>query len=122
MIVLALDDDAFESNIKSAGDIFRTRVRAPRHSLQLRWKSSILKTPIFHQAVPSVNGVQTSLSKALRYHTYLYYLQRLGLATGFMQILGPYDIRRGAGNKVDGTSPRSLIPTLQEVRVQMDRR
>jgi Protein of unknown function (DUF3435) len=110
MIVLALDDDAFESNIKSARDIFRTRVRAPRHSLQLRWKSSILKTPIFRQAVPSANGVHTSSSKALRYHTYLYYLQRLGLATGFMQILGPYDIRRGAGNKVDGTSRRSLIP------------
>jgi hypothetical protein len=36
IIVLALDDDAFKSNIKSARDIFRTRVRAPRHSLQLR--------------------------------------------------------------------------------------
>ena len=42
MIVLALDDDAFESNIRSVRDIFRARVRPPRRSLQLRWKSSIL--------------------------------------------------------------------------------
>ena len=39
-----------------------------------------------------------------RYHMYLYYLQRLGLATGLMQILGPYDIRRGVSNKVDDMS------------------
>ena len=45
---------------------------------------------------------------------YLYYLQRLGLATGFMQILGPYDIRRGVGNKVDGMSP---IPFPQETNL-----
>jgi Protein of unknown function (DUF3435) len=104
MIVFALEDDAFESNIKSVQDIFRTRVRSPRRSLQLRWKKSILNTPIFRQAIPSTNGIQTSPSKALRYHVYLYYLQRLGLATGFMQILAPYDIRRGTGNKVDGMS------------------
>ena len=104
MIVFALDDDPFESNIKLVQDIFRTRVRSPRRSLQLRWKKSTLDTPIFRQAIPSTAGIQTSPSKALRYHTYLYYLQRLGLATGFMQILAPYDIRRGTGNKVDGTS------------------
>jgi Protein of unknown function (DUF3435) len=104
MIILALNDDAFEFNIRSVRDIFRTRVRSPRQSLQLQWKSSILQTPIFRQAVPTTNGVQTSSSKALRYHTYLYYLQQLGLATGFMQILGLYDIRRGASNKVDGMS------------------
>lgn len=40
---------------------------------------------------------------ALRYHTYLYYLQRLGLAAGFMKLLCGYDIRRGAGEAVDGT-------------------
>lgn len=76
--------------------------------------SSILQTPIFRQAVPYTDGVQTSSSKALRHHTYLYYLQRLGLTTGFMQILGPYDTRRGAGNKVDGMS---LIPFLQETNL-----
>lgn len=39
---------------------------------------------------------------ALRYYTYLYYLQRLGLQAGFMQILGAYAIRRGAGEAVEG--------------------
>jgi hypothetical protein len=34
---------------------------------------------------------------------FLYYLQRLGMATGFMQILAPCDIRCGPGNELDGT-------------------
>ena len=45
------------------------------------------------------------------YHIYLYYLQRLDLTTGFMQILGPYDIRQGTDNKVNDISP---IPFLKE--------
>jgi hypothetical protein len=101
MIIFALDDNAFESNIKSPKDLFRLRVQAPRQSLQIRFKQCILHIPIVRQAVPSANGVQTSSTKALPYHAYLYYLQRLGMVTGFMQILAPYDIRRGAGNEVD---------------------
>lgn len=116
MIVFALDDDAFESNIKSARDIFKTRVLPPRRSLQFRWKNSVLKSPIYRQAVPSVNGVRTSSTKPLRYHTYLYYLQRLGIATGLMEILQPYDIRRGSGNKVNGMSPLLLISSLSRDR------
>jgi len=104
MITIAIVDDAFESNIKSPEQLFQIRVKKPRRSLHLRWKKSILKTPIFRQAVPSVNGVRTSDTKALRYHTYLYYLQQLGFAVGFPQILAPYDIRRGAGEAVDGVS------------------
>ena len=70
--------------------------------MHLKWKKSKLKTPIFRQAVPSVNGVRTLDTKALRYHTYLYYLQQLGLGVGFPQILAPYNIQRGAGEAVDG--------------------
>ncbi len=51
MIVLAILDDAFESQIRSIEDIFRLRVRAPRKSLQLRFKKSMLGIPIFRQAV-----------------------------------------------------------------------
>ncbi len=102
MITIAILDDAFESNIKSAEQLFQTQVKKPRHSLHLKWKKSILKTPIFRQAVPSVYGVRTSDTKALRYHTYLYYIQQLGFAVGFPQILSPYCIRRGAGEAVDG--------------------
>jgi hypothetical protein len=58
---------------------------------------------IIRQAVSSAHGVHTSPTKALRYKTFLYYFQRLGMASGMMQILAPYVIRRGTGNELDGT-------------------
>ena len=61
----------------------------------------MMKTPIFRQPERTPNGVETSPTKALRYYTYLYYLQRLGLEAGFMQILSGYVIRRGAGEAVE---------------------
>jgi hypothetical protein len=103
MTTLAIVDDAFESTVASVDDIFSIRVKPPRHSLGFKWKRDKLKTPIFRQAEPTTSGIETSLLKALRYHTYLYYLQRLGQMAGFMQILTAYAIRRGAGEAVDGT-------------------
>lgn len=101
MITMAILDNAFDADVKSVEDVLRTRVRAPRHSLTFDWRPECLQTPIFRQAEHCARGVQTSPTKALRYHTYLYYLQRLGLQTGFMQILGSYCIRRGAGEAVE---------------------
>jgi hypothetical protein len=109
MIAIAIVDDAFEYDFKGVADLFRKRVRPPRRSIHLKWKKSILKTPIFRQTVPSAQGIRTSPSKALRYHTYLYYLQRLVLHVGFPQILGPYSLRRGAGEAVDGMSLPNAI-------------
>ena len=102
MIALAVIDDAFEADITSIEHIFRLRVRAPRRSLQLKFKKEMLGKPIFRRAESTIDGVRTSVTKALRYHTFLYYHQRLGKATGFPQILKPYDIRRGTGNALDG--------------------
>ena len=99
---IAILDNAFKSKIKTVEEILRTRVKAPRRSLEFDWDPEKMKTPIFRHAEPSVTGIQTSPTKALRYHTYLYYLQRLGLEAGFMQILGAYAIPRGSGEAVDG--------------------
>jgi hypothetical protein len=96
MIIAAILDDAFESKVTSMEDILRIRVRPPRRSLEFRWRAEMMKKPIFRQAERTSTGIQTSPTKALRYHTYLYYLQRLGLQAGLMQILGAYVIRRGA--------------------------
>jgi Protein of unknown function (DUF3435) len=84
VIIFALDDDAFKADIKSVKDIFRIGVQAPRHSVQLRFKKSILGTLIVRQAAPSTYGVHTSPTKALRYKTFLYYFQQLGMASGMM--------------------------------------
>jgi len=63
----------------------------------------MLDVSIFRQAVPSIHGMRTSPTKTLRYFTFLYYLQRLGMATRFPQLLLPYDIQRGTGSELDGT-------------------
>lgn len=103
LLALALLDQAFEANVRTVQDFYRIRVPPPRHSLEFRWRKSVNDIPIFRQAVPTSDGtVRTSDTEALRYHTYLYYLQRLGLVTGFMQILNPYCIRRGSGEGVEG--------------------
>ena len=102
MITIAILDDAFEAKITSVEDILYTRVRAPRRSLEFRWRVDMMKTPIFRQAGRTANGIETLSTKALRYYTYLHYLQRLSLQAGFMQILGAYAIRRGAGEAVEG--------------------
>jgi hypothetical protein len=91
MIVIAILDDAFEANVRYVEDVLYTQVKAPRLSLQFRWKESIRKSPIFRQAVPTASGIRTSDTKAVRYHTCLYYLQRLGLAAGFMKLISGYD-------------------------------
>lgn len=108
IIAIAILDNAFEPKILSVDDIFRTRVRAPRNSLELKWKPEKLKVPILRIAEAFPTSAATSDTKALRYHTYLYYLQRLGLLAGFIQILGAYVVRRGPGEAVDGMPSWSL--------------
>jgi hypothetical protein len=103
MITLGILDDAFELGFESAADIFKLRVNPARKSMRIKWKTAWENKPIFRQPVPTADGIQTSRDEPLRYHTMVYYLQRLGLMTGFMKLLNPYTIRRGTGEGVDGT-------------------
>jgi hypothetical protein len=59
---------------------------------------------IFRQAVSFVNKMQMSFIKALYYHMFHYYFQRLDIATDFMQILQPYDIWREMSNELNNVS------------------
>ncbi|KAJ3498203.1 hypothetical protein NLG97_g1302 [Lecanicillium saksenae] len=115
---LALLDNAFAAEIQSVEDFYKIRVRAPRRSLEFDWKDSIKDIPIFRQALVTHEGtIQTSPTEAIHYHTYLYYLQRLGLMTGFMQILNPYCIRRGSGEAVEAVGTQAQ---LQQVMQHID--
>ncbi|KAH6666137.1 hypothetical protein B0J14DRAFT_643409 [Halenospora varia] len=113
MLTIAIHDNAFRSEkIQSVRDIFRLRVKQPRYSLELKWKKSILKTPIFRQAVLSVDGTRTSSpedAKALWYYTYIYYLQRLGYIVGFAALLTGYALRRGAGEVLDALASQGIL-------------
>lgn len=105
-LVLALADDAFEAqDINSVEDVFRIRVQAPRNSLQLKWKPSVLDVPIFCRAVHTTQGLRISPDRTLLYDTFNQYLQRLGRNAGFEHKLTPYCIRRGTANAVDSEPP-----------------
>jgi len=104
MIALGVLDNAFELEFERAEDIFKLRVDKHRQSMRLRWKADWENKPVFRQAVATPDGVQTSRDEPLRYHTFLYYLQRLGMMAGMMKILNPYNIRRGTAEVVDGES------------------
>ena len=102
-LALAFADNAFEAeSIKSPDQIFGLDIEEPIECIQLKWKRSRLQTPIFRQAVKTVDGWSTSSSKALNYSTFQYYIGRLGCATGFEEDLSLYCVRRGTGNAVDG--------------------
>ncbi|KAF2188461.1 hypothetical protein K469DRAFT_565307 [Zopfia rhizophila CBS 207.26] len=81
------------------------------------WKKSWEDKPIFRQAVPTPDGIRTSDNEPLRYHTFLYYIQRLGFMAGMMKILNPYNIRRGSGEVVDAVATQAL---LQQVMGHLD--
>ena len=91
MLALAFADNVFEAlSLKSAKDIFKLKIYWPFNSVQLMWKESILKMPIFHQAVQCDDGFQTSPRKALHYSIFDYYLEQLGCVTGFEEKLSGY--------------------------------
>ena len=89
MIVLGILDNAFQLEFTSVEQIFQLRVNPVRGSMRLRWKKSWEEKPIFRQAVPTPDGIRTSDKEPLRYHTFLYYIQRLGFMAGMMRILNP---------------------------------
>ncbi|KAM7209893.1 Protein of unknown function (DUF3435) domain containing protein [Rhypophila decipiens] len=96
MVALAILDQAFKAEVSSVEDIYKIRVTLPRHSLEFDWKKDFLDIPVFRQPESSSSNVGTSPTQPIRYHTYLGYLQRLGILSGFMQILTCYMIRRGS--------------------------
>jgi hypothetical protein len=115
ILSLAFADDAFEApSLRSAHDVYRMKVPTYKNSIQLRWKEEMAKVPIFRQATRTVDGLRTSSTRALRYSTFNYYLERLGRVTGFEDKLAGYCVRRGTGNAVDGqqASPAPSCPWI----------
>ncbi|KAI9685459.1 MAG: hypothetical protein M1822_004590 [Bathelium mastoideum] len=109
MLTLGILDEAFEVDFASVDEIFQLRVLPPRRSMRLRWKKTWEERPIFRQAVKTSDGHQTSDTQPWQYHSFLYCLQRLGFKAGMMQILKPYNIRRGAGEAVDGIATQAQL-------------
>ena len=108
MIVLGILDNAFELEFQTIEQVFMVRVDPHRTTSRLRWKKSWENKPIFRQAIATADGIGTS-DKPIPYHTFLYYIQRLGFMAGMMQIFNPYNIRRGTGEAVDAIATQAQL-------------
>ena len=109
VISLGLLDGAFDVDYTSVQQIFRLQVNPHRQVMRLHWNDDWKEKPIFRQAVLTPDGVRTSDKEPLKYHTMLYYLQRLGFMLSMMMILNPYNIRRGAGEGVQGVATQGQL-------------
>jgi len=105
MIAIGILDNAFELGFTRAEDIFKLRVDRRRQTMCLRWKSQLEEQASISASSSYFRWRPNVKDEPLRYHTFLYYLQRLGMVAGMMQILNPYNIRRGTGETVDSESP-----------------
>ncbi|KAG0161261.1 hypothetical protein PDIDSM_8795 [Penicillium digitatum] len=112
VVAMAFLDGAFESKIRSIEDIFASRVEPPRYSLQLRFVKEKLNVPICRQPISTHCGISTHEIKPLKYHTYLYYLERLSFAVGIPRAMKPYDLRRGTGEAVESTLFRNCTSSF----------
>ncbi|KAK4206428.1 hypothetical protein QBC37DRAFT_127834 [Rhypophila decipiens] len=87
MVTLAILDQAFKAEISSVEDIYKIRVPPARHSLEFDWSEDVLDIPVFRRPESTSGNIGTSPTQPIRYQTYIRYLQRLGIVSGFMQIL-----------------------------------
>ncbi|KFA60187.1 hypothetical protein S40285_09803, partial [Stachybotrys chlorohalonatus IBT 40285] len=98
ILSLALHEKAFDApSLTSASAIFRKKSRPAQQSIQLRWKESMLKTPIFRR----YRGGSLSEAEAMLY-------SKLRDDIGHERKWTPRFARRGAANAANGDAPDSV--------------
>ena len=75
---LAFADDAFENARLTPELLYKLRVPSRLHCLPLRFKKSMLNTPIFRNTVQSVSSVHTNPARPMLDRTAIDALKRLG--------------------------------------------
>ncbi|KAF3231896.1 hypothetical protein TWF192_005769 [Orbilia oligospora] len=114
-ITLALQDNAFEANIKSVDDL--CRLKPPRHfrkrSYRFRWKKEVLDTPLFRKT----DGTFWNVHFAERL------LRDLGVRMGFRYNLTLYSIRYGVSNSIEAATTadrrRQIMAHIDKERYSM---
>ena len=105
ILSLARHDCAFAAEaMLEIGNIYRIQIPPDKMSITLKWKRTMLDTPIFRQPVRTAHGYRTSPTEPLRASTWNYYLKRLGRKTGLEHAFTHYVIRRANCNAVNGKS------------------
>jgi hypothetical protein len=105
-LALAFADDAFR-DVSNVRDFFRLKVpvddNVQRQTLEIKFKDSVLDMPIFREISATSTGFTISDTEAWSYGSVRTLTKELGRSAGFKQDITPYDMRRGAANKIEGT-------------------
>ncbi|KAF6781345.1 FluG domain-containing protein, partial [Colletotrichum sojae] len=105
VIALALRDQAFDApSLTNAKAVLRTRVQGPVQSIALRWKQSMLKTPLFRK----YHDAELSMDEAMTYSKLREDMHRQSLDAGFEKAWTPRFARRGAANAANGNASDSV--------------
>ena len=106
-IAIAQDDDAFErlpdGSKLTPQKILEMGVRPGLKSQRIPLRSEFENVPIFRSHVQTSKGIETSTQSALQYSNFNAWLKRLGVETGFVQVLTAYCLRRASGNAINGS-------------------
>ncbi|QPG93463.1 hypothetical protein C2857_000044 [Epichloe festucae Fl1] len=99
ILTLAFHDSAFDApSLTDAAVIFRSKPPRFKHCIPLRWKKSILKTPIFRR----YRGAELSADEAMLYSKLRDDIGQQSLDSGHERKWTPRFARRGAGNAANG--------------------
>ncbi|EWZ27959.1 hypothetical protein FPRO04_13078 [Fusarium proliferatum] len=107
ILSLALHDNAFDApSLTDAAVIFRSRPPRFKHCIPLRWKKSMLKTPVFRR----YRGTELSADEAMLYSKLRDDIGQQSLDSGHERKWTPRFARRGAGNAANGAYLYSTRP------------
>ncbi|RKK27311.1 hypothetical protein BFJ66_g16710 [Fusarium oxysporum f. sp. cepae] len=105
ILALALHDNAFDApSLTDAAVIFRSKPPHFKHCIPLRWKKSMLKTPIFRH----YRGAELSADEAMLYSKLRDDIGQQSLDSGHERKWTPRFARRGAGNAANGDATDSV--------------
>ncbi|KAK2477167.1 hypothetical protein H9L39_12391 [Fusarium oxysporum f. sp. albedinis] len=105
ILALALHDNAFDApSLTDAAVIFRSKPPRFKHCIPLRWKKSMVKTPIFRR----YRGAELSADEAMLYSKLRDDIGQQSLDSGHERKWTPRFARRGAGNAANGDAPDSV--------------
>ncbi|TVY63532.1 hypothetical protein Focb16_v014233 [Fusarium oxysporum f. sp. cubense] len=101
ILALALHDNAFDApSLTDAAVIFWSKPPRFKYCILLRWKKSMLKTPIFRR----YRGAELSADEAMLYSKLRDDIGQQSLDSGHERKWTPRFARRGAGNAANGAA------------------
>ncbi|KAI1026560.1 hypothetical protein LB503_013368 [Fusarium chuoi] len=107
ILALALHDNAFDApSLTDAAVIFGSQPPRFKHCIPLRWKKSMLKTPIFRR----YRGTELSADEAMLYSKLRDDIGQQSLDSGHERKWTSRFARRGAGNAANGAYLNSTCP------------